>query len=102
MKTEVNSLLIKAPAGYEGVANQADLALSQTLTDACMASASYAVAEAYREEIQRLMKGALMAPDREAHLEWLAAAEQLVARFAAASEWIANQRAIVSPQLTQS
>lgn len=102
MKTEVNDLLIEALAGHAGTANKASFVPPETLVDACMDCALNAVAQGFREAMDRIMKGALVANQQEVHLEWLADAEQLVVQFLAVVGWIARQREVASPQLTQS
>lgn len=61
-----------------------------------------AIEEAFRAEMSRLMAGALTAASEEAHHEWIAAMQQLVARRAALMDFAGGQKELCPPQPAQS
>lgn len=74
----------------------------KTPLDACLEEAQGALAYNYTQEMTRITRGMLTVESQAERLEFLTAAEQLVARFVEVFDWFDHQKGIALPQSTQS
>lgn len=67
-----------------------------------LAEAAQALDDAYRDEIARLMRGALTSTQPATRSEWLAEAQRIVLQRLVLIDWIAKKKALSSPPSAQS